>query len=119
MQTDIVIGNAHREGSLHRGWFIGHFMPPESGPCATAAVEVKWGVHAAGEGRSEWGVNPQATTLSILISGRFQLRFPDQEVVLAEPGDYALWLPGVEHTWQAETDSTVLTVRYPSVAGEI
>ncbi|MBD2257698.1 signal peptidase I [Pseudanabaena sp. FACHB-2040] len=115
MQPEIVIGNAQREGNLRKGWFVGHFMPSESGPCSTSEVEVKWGVHAAGEGRSEWGVNPQATTLSILISGRFRLQFPQQEVVLAEPGDYALWLPGVGHTWLAEADSTIVSIRYPSV----
>lgn len=60
----------------------------------------------------------EATTLSILIQGRFRLQFHDREVVLCNPGDYALWLPGVPHIWSAEAASTILTVRYPSKAGD-
>jgi quercetin dioxygenase-like cupin family protein len=75
---------------------------------------VKWGVHKAGDGRSEWAVNAEATTLSILIQGRFRLQFPEHEFLLSREGDYVLWLPGVSHSWSAEVDSTVLTVRWPS-----
>ncbi|HEY9860364.1 MAG TPA: hypothetical protein V6D16_12715 [Candidatus Obscuribacterales bacterium] len=114
-QAQIIVGNSHTEGKTRRGWFMGYFVTPEDDPRATSAVEVKWGTHTAGDSRQEWGVNHQATTLSILISGRFRLQFPDREVVLAQEGDYALWLPGVPHGWLAEESSTVLTVRYPSV----
>lgn len=119
MQSDnssnIVFGNAGLDGANRRGWFIGHFIEAHSA-CQTAEVEVKWGVHEAGQERDQWSTNRTATTLSILIHGRFRLFFPEHEILLAEVGDYALWLPGVPHTWVAETVSTVLTLRFPSVS---
>ena len=118
MQSKVVFGNSQEEGANRRGWFIGHFITPADDPRSTSDLEVKWGVHKAGEGRSEWATNAQATTLSILISGRFRIQFPEQEVVLSRQGDYALWCPGVPHTWVAEEDSTILTVRWPSLSGD-
>lgn len=118
MQSGVIVGNACIEGGDRRGWFLGHFVEPASDPRATTAVEVKWGIHAAGEGRSQWSVNAEATTLSILLQGRFHLQFPDRECLLTQVGDYAFWLPGVPHSWQAEEASTVLTVRWPSQAGD-
>lgn len=115
MQAQIRVGNAELEGQERRGWFLGHFITPAEDLRATAAVEVKWGTHPLGDHRQDWGINAEATTLSILIRGRFQLEFPDRQVILSQPGDYALWLPGVPHRWIAEQVSIVLTVRYPSV----
>ena len=79
-------------------------------------MEVKWGLHKLGETRAEWGTNEHATTLSLLVRGTIRIFFPDdKEVLLAEPGEYALWPPGVAHRWQIEQDDTVvLTVRWPS-----
>lgn len=109
-----VAGNAARDGAARGGWLLGHFLPPDD-PRASAAVEVKWGVHPAGERRAAWAVNAQATTLSVLVTGCFRLWLPGAAVLLAEPGDYLLWAPGVPHHWLAERDSVVLTVRWPSV----
>ena len=69
-------GNAVDDGSQRRGWFIGHFLAPGAGPAATEMVEVKWGEHATGEVKAVEGVNQTATTMSLLVSGRFQLDFP-------------------------------------------
>jgi len=118
MQPQVVFGNAQVEGASRWGWFIGHFVTPAEDPRSTSIVEVKWGVHQAGEGRSQWSMNAEATTLSILIEGRFRLQFPDQEVILSHEGDYVLWSPGVPHCWLAEATSTVLTVRWPSKSGD-
>ena len=118
MPSEIIVGNAAVDGSSRWGWFIGHFIEPSDSPRSTSDVEVKWATHKAGEGRSEWAVNASATTLSIAIGGCFRLQFPDREVVLSQPGDYALWLPGVPHWWLAESDCTVLTVRWPSKPGD-
>ena len=111
-------GNALDEGSQdgRRGWFIGHFIDPTAGPAATDAVEVKWGLHEAGETKATEGVNQTATTLSILVSGRFQLDFPSHGcgVTLDRPGDYAIWSPGVSHRWLVIEDAVVVTVRWPS-----
>ncbi|GET39089.1 signal peptidase I [Microseira wollei] len=118
MPSEVIVGNAAVDGSSRWGWFIGHFIEPSDSPRSTPDVEVKWATHKAGEGRSQWAVNASATTVSILISGCFRLQFSDREVVLSQPGDYALWLPGVRHWWLAESDCTVLTVRWPSKQGD-
>lgn len=47
----------------------------------------------------------------------FRLEFPRGDVVLAEQGDYVVWGRGVDHSWEAEEESVVLTVRWPSVPG--
>jgi hypothetical protein len=115
---EITFGNALDEGSQagRRGWFIGHFLEPGSGPAATDQVEVKWGVHAAGEMKVIEGLNQTATTLSLLVSGRFRLDFPShgRGVTLVRPGDYAVWSPGVSHRWYVLEDAVVITVRWPS-----
>ncbi|MBD2103893.1 signal peptidase I [Leptolyngbya sp. FACHB-261] len=118
MQPKVVTGHASLEGQSRWGWFIGHFITPADDPRSTSALEVKWATHPAGDGRSQWASNAEATSLSVLIRGRFRLQFPEQEVILAQEGDYVLWLPGVAHYWQAEEDSTVLTIRWPSKAGD-
>jgi hypothetical protein len=94
MSSQVVFGNAGAEGASRGGWFAGHFITPENDPRSTSILEVKWGVHHAGDCRTEWAVNAQATTLSILVKGRFRLQFPEQEILLSREGDYALWLPG-------------------------
>ena len=114
MPPNVVFGNASVEGANRWGWFLGHFITPTDDPRSIPLLEVKWGVHKAGDGRTQWATNVEATTLSILIHGRFRLQFPEQEFVLSREGDYVLWLPGVPHYWSAETDSTVVTVRWPS-----
>ena len=38
-------------------------------------------------------------------------------MVLTEPGDYILWGRGVDHSWYAERESLVFTVRWPSISG--
>ena len=118
MQSKVVFGNAEIEVKNCWGWFIGHFITPTNDPRSASTLEVKWGVHKAGEGRQEWAMNAEATTLSILISGKFRLQFPDTEILLSREGDYALWCPGVAHCWLAEEHSTILTVRWPSVPGD-
>jgi quercetin dioxygenase-like cupin family protein len=63
-------------------------------------------------------IDDRATTLVILISGRFRIRFsnePGDEVVLVEQGNYVIWGAGIDHTWGAEEDSVVLTIRWPSL----
>jgi hypothetical protein len=34
---------------------------------------------------------------------------------LEKEGDYVVWGPGIDHCWQAEKDSIVITVRWPSI----
>jgi hypothetical protein len=118
MPLDIVLGNANTEAAKRSGWFLGHFITPTDDPRSTHDLEVKWAIHKAGDCRTEWATNVHASTISILIKGRFCLQFPEQDVLLAQEGDYVLWRSGVAHTWVAKEDSTVLTVRWPSVSGD-
>ena len=49
------------------------------------------------------------------MEGRFRLNLPGEAVVLDTQGDYVMWGTGVDHSWRAEADSVVITVRWPSV----
>jgi len=81
-------------------------------------VEVKWGVHSAGESRPSMAMGTAATTLSMLVSGAFRVTFQGREVRLSRPGDYVLFSPGIPHGWTADRDSIVITVRWPSKPGD-
>jgi hypothetical protein len=116
MTNNWHVGNAHTDGQEHRGWLIGHFLGHADGVRASRDVEVKWGVHPAGEGREEWVTDEQRTTLLLLVSGRFRLDLSVGSFTLENEGDYALWGPGINHHWQAEKDTIVITVRWPSVS---
>ena len=118
MSSEVVFGNAGAEGASRGGWFAGHFMTPGDDARSISILEVKWGVHKAGDCRTEWAVNGAATTLSILVKGRFRLQFPEQEILLLREGDYALWRPGVPHYWSALEDSVIVTVRWTSLSGD-
>ena len=107
-------GNAGEDAGAHRGWLLGHFIDPPTSVKNTRAVEVKWGVHPAGEARPQWATDDQ-TTLVLLVSGNFLVQLPDAEVPLRRQGDYLVWGPGTAHTWRAVADSIVVTVRWPSL----
>ena len=57
------------------------------------------------------------TALLVLISGRFRMEFPEGDVLLTEQGDYVVWGRGVDHSWHAEEESVVMTIRWPSIPG--
>jgi hypothetical protein len=123
----VMTGNA--AGDVARnGWFVGHFMGDDGddgddgdalgAALRTGALEVKWSVYQGGEARDGWGANRTATTLAILVRGRFHLSFPDREVWLEREGDFALWRPNVPHFWHPDGPTVIVTVRWPSVAGD-
>ncbi|MBW5485204.1 signal peptidase I [Streptomyces bambusae] len=112
----VHVGKAAADAALDRGWLLGHFKDPED-PRHSKDVEIKWGVHPRGERRAQWVRGEDRTALLVLISGRFRMEFPGRDVVLAEQGDYVVWGRGVDHSWEAEEDAVVLTVRWPSVPG--
>ncbi|MFN5222473.1 MAG: hypothetical protein ACK5FE_16450 [Cyanobacteriota bacterium] len=92
-------------------------------------LSVKWFLHDPAD-PPEWGqAKPlsQGRCLSLLTNpGGFELRFWRQGeqaegeqavgeqavVVLEEPGDFALWGPGLAHSWRVLQPSVVLTVRW-------
>lgn len=104
-------GNACEDGPVRNGWLVGHFMP-DLDLRKSDDVEIKWGQHAAGETREEWVIDERRMTFLALISGKFTIIFPDEERTLEAQGDYLMWGPGVDHTWHAEEDSVMLTVRW-------
>jgi quercetin dioxygenase-like cupin family protein len=108
-------GNANDDAGQHRGWLLGHFLDAGyAGPRSTEALEVKWGIHPAGEARPEWTADDQRTAMLLLVSGRFRLDLTTGTTTLERQGDYVVWGPGIDHSWQAEQDSVVITVRWPS-----
>ena len=111
----ISAGNAFADGDKHRGWLVGNFIEPPDSVLKSSDVEIKWGVHPAGEERADWTSGETRTSFMVLISGRFIQRLPDRQVELATLGDYVSWGPGVVHAWRAVEDSVLLTVRWPSV----
>jgi quercetin dioxygenase-like cupin family protein len=115
MADNWYTGNALSDGQDNRGWLLGHFIGEAGGVRASDAVEVKWGIHPNGEGRDAWSTDEERTTLLILIRGRFRLDLSVASVMLEQEGDYAVWGPGIDHSWRAEEDSTVITVRWPSI----
>ncbi|WP_113699070.1 signal peptidase I [Nonomuraea lactucae] len=116
MADNWYTGNATDDADQHRGWLLGHFIDPTAGNIrSTGDLEVKWGLHPAGQQRPEWTADDQRTTFLLLIQGRFRLDLTLGSTVLERQGDYVVWGPGIDHSWQAEADSIVLTIRWPSV----
>jgi quercetin dioxygenase-like cupin family protein len=116
MSDDWYSGNAADESADYRGWLVGHFIDPSHGTVRkTTNLEVKWGIHPAGQQRPEWTAGEDRSTLIILVSGKFRVDLSVSSVTLARQGDYLTWGPGIEHSWQAEDDSIVITVRWPSM----
>jgi hypothetical protein len=119
MDPTWYVGNANDDGDENRSWLIGHFKPTDD-IRHSKDVEVKWGVHSEGDSRTEWSSGIHQGTVIILISGRWQLDLRHagqvENITLDRPGDYVVWGPGIDHTWQALTDSTIATIRWPSVS---
>jgi hypothetical protein len=107
-------GNATEDGRDTRGWLLGYFIDPAQGVRSSKDVEVKWGIHPAGDERPEWTSDDQRTTLVLLVQGTFQIDLTEASITLTRQGDYAVWGPGIDHSWRAISDSTVITVRWPS-----
>ena len=114
MADNWYVGNAAIDSKDHRGWLIGHFLDDADGVRASDAVEIKWGIHTAGEERHAWQTDEDRTTVILLVRGRFRLELSTGTFVLHEEGDYAMWGPGINHSWHAEEDSVIVTIRWPS-----
>jgi hypothetical protein len=105
-------GNAGSLGEAFRGWFVGPYQLPNHEILARPNVEMKWGSHLKGEARAGWDAGSPSWSLSILVSGRFDILFEDRTEELRAPGDFVIWRPGTPHSWAAITDAVVLTVRW-------
>jgi uncharacterized cupin superfamily protein len=114
VSADWYYGNAADDGQGNGGWILGHFIKSSEGVRSTKDVEVKWGIHPAGEKRPEWTTGDRRTTMVLLVEGKFVVKLSDGTAELTRQGDYAVWGPGIDHSWEAKEDSVVLTVRWPS-----
>jgi hypothetical protein len=110
-------GNANDDSTNTRGWLVGHFINPSHDVRANKDLEVKWARHPAGEKRADWTLGDHRTTLVILISGEFRVDITGGSKTMDRQGDYVMWGPRIDHSWEAIVDSVVLTVRWPSASG--
>jgi quercetin dioxygenase-like cupin family protein len=110
-------GNAEEDGRHNRGWILGHFIDPAERVRSSKDVEIKWGIHPAGDKRPEWTADDQRTTLAFHVSGKFRIDLTEGSFTLKHRGDYLVWGPGIDHSWEALTDAVVVTVRWPSFPG--
>ena len=115
MTERIYVGNAAADAPTDRGWLLGHFKPADD-VRHSEDVEIKWGMHQPGDRRAQWVTGERRTALLMLISGRFRVELPDRDVLLLKQGDYVVF-HGIDHSWQAEEESVLLTVRWPSIPG--
>lgn len=113
---NIYQGNAFEDGKDTRGWIVGNFLPAWTGLHKTDVVEIKWLHHNAGTTRPDWATGETRTAMGILISGSFRYQFRDKTIDLTNQGDYVMWGPGVDHSWEALSDCLVLTIRWPSLS---
>ena len=89
MQLSVTAGNAADDGASFNGWFVGDLpgwlrarglenagLEEAAGLRTSDHLEVKWGIHPAGLPRPDgWVASSGITTLSVLISGEFEIRF--------------------------------------------
>jgi hypothetical protein len=115
MEDQIYVGNAAADAPADRGWLLGHFKPADDARHSDD-VEIKWGLHAPGDQRAQWVAGEKRTAVLILVSGRFRVELPGRSVLLARQGDYVVF-HGISHSWHAEEESVVMSVRWPSVPG--
>ena len=114
-QNHIYGGNAVLEGKERFGWFVGNFITPQHPLRTNKEVEIKWGIHPQGEKRTSGAPTGEATTATILIKGRYKLTFSGKEFLLTKEGDYLIFHPNQPHTAEALADTTMLTIRWPSL----
>lgn len=107
-------GAALTGAPMRTGWVLGHFIDAAGGVRHSQDVEIKWGIHPAGQTRAEWTSDERRTTLVCLVDGHFRLDLTEGSITLGKQGDYAVWGPGIDHSWEALADSIVMTVRWPS-----
>jgi hypothetical protein len=103
--------------------FLRHGGHPEGGQ-VVENLALKWFHHDPGD-PTAWGeAKPISSghSLSLLAGpGAFELRFSREgeelRLLLEAPGDFALWGPGLGHSWRALEPSVVMTLRWQAVEG--
>jgi hypothetical protein len=67
-----------------------------------------------GDTRAEWTTEERRTTMLILVDGLFRVDLTECSAILAVQGDYLMWGPGIDHSWEALAPSIVVAIRWPS-----
>jgi hypothetical protein len=117
--SNVVVGNAYEDRN-ERHWLLGHFMEESTGLRKDNRIEVMWSSRKAGDTKEGWTKSTKATTLCILIKGKFSNTFPGVgECILEKEGDYLIYGPETPHSWYAYEDSLLITIRWPSEPGHI
>jgi hypothetical protein len=86
------------------GWVVGHMG---KGALLNDEVGVKWAFQPKGDAGNAWRSCVSATTLSVLISGKFKMVFrekegdPEEEIIFSTSGYYAIFGPGIQHRSEA------------------
>lgn len=117
LPTSVGFGNARADGQHTHGWWVGHFAPKHA-TRHSKDIETKWAIHQKGAKNEGWATNNVATTMAVLISGKQRIEFKGSHVTLENQGDYVIWGPGVPHSWTALEASTLMCIRWPSLAGD-
>lgn len=103
--------------ACERGWFVGHFNDnPELNTTDLEAQIVKL---KKGDKKDGSSYNKQGKTLGMLIYGAFELDFDGEKVRLDKEGDFVIFQPMVNHTWEALEDSMIVSIRWPSLPGDV
>ena len=99
--------------------FLPHGQPGGAEGALFTNLAVKWFQHDPADD-PRWGEGKPLSsgrTLSLLTgAGAFELRFRRGAgsclLLLDQPGDFALWGEGLEHSWRVLRPSTLLTLRW-------
>lgn len=107
-------GNSYIDSVQNRGWLIGKFNPKAT--IENENFEFKISHHIKGDKRSieDASSDPERDTISILMSGKFKLIFPEdaREIILREEADYAHYSKNTQHAWECLEDCTMVTLRF-------
>ena len=96
---------------LYKKWVVGGFV--KNPDFNNSNFEFKFQNDKKGMCRQPKTVmNPNVTTLAILIDGHVRMNFGAQNKYLRERGDYIWWCPDVPHLFEYLEDSLVITLRW-------
>ena len=115
----LIIGNLNEKVEKHpqtRGWFLGNFMTFDL-DFLSNDLEIKWAHHKKGEIKVGLFAQEETKTLTILISGKCVIDFPEKKkkAELSRLGDYVYYdASSSEHTDYVLEDSLMIVVRWPS-----
>ena len=114
--SQIQTGNFNTEDQTHRQWVIGHFINSKS-VFHNTDFEIRWANHKKGEKKDSPTSSEMAKTVSILVSGKCKLWFPeeDETIFLELGGDYVYFDKKTLHGFEALEDCLIITIRWPSL----